>query len=252
MYFLIPKKEGGFCPILDLRGLNRYLKVLPFPVLRTVDVLNAVTPQSWFTTIGLKDAYFHVPLALSHRQFLRFAFNSRVYQFKVLPFGLSLAPLVFTLCMRAALAPLQATGMHIFPYLDDWLVCASTQRQVHRDTSALIHHVSQLGLTVNYAKSCLVPSQLTTFIGLTLDSKCMLASLTRRRVEAILQLLLPFRRDRRLQYSLFLRLLGMLTSVTSVEPLGLLRPCGPCGPSGPSGLGQMASTWIQECTCQRE
>ncbi len=29
-YFLVPKKDGGLRPILDLRQLNRFLKVLPF------------------------------------------------------------------------------------------------------------------------------------------------------------------------------------------------------------------------------
>uniref|UniRef100_UPI0037E7B013 uncharacterized protein n=1 Tax=Semicossyphus pulcher TaxID=241346 RepID=UPI0037E7B013 len=223
VYFLIPKKEGGFRPILDLRGLNKFLKVLPFHMLRTADVLQAVTRHSWFTSIDLKDAYFHVPIAPHHRQYLRFAFEGQAYQFKVLPFGLSLAPRVFTRCMQAALAPMQATGVQILPYLDDWLICAPTRERAEQDTTALLCHVTRLGLTVNHAKSCLVPSQRIVFIRITLDSCQMLAYPTPRRVEAIQQLLLCFRRNRRLRYSLFLRLMGMLTSVTSVVPLGLLN-----------------------------
>ncbi|XP_074470437.1 uncharacterized protein LOC141754903 [Sebastes fasciatus] len=222
VYFLIPKREGGFRPILDLRGLNTFLKVLPFHMLSTADVLQNVTRHSWFTSIELKDAYFHVPIALPHRQYLRFAFEGKAFQFKVLPFGLSLAPRVFTRCMRAALAPMQARGMLILPYLDDWLICALTREQAERDTASLLHHMTRLGLTVNHAKSCLIPSQRVVFIGLTLDSRHMLAFPTPRRVNTILQLLLRFRKNRRLRYSLFLRLLGMLTSVTSVVPLGLL------------------------------
>ena len=61
MYFLVPKKEGGFRPILDLRGLNSFLKVLPFHMLKTAEVLQAVARQSWFTSIDLKDAYFQGP-----------------------------------------------------------------------------------------------------------------------------------------------------------------------------------------------
>ena len=179
-YFLVTKKDGGFRPILDLRGLNTYLKVLPFHMLRTADVLQTVKTQSWFTSIDLKDAYFHVPIAVHHRQYLRFAFEGKAYQFRVLPFGISLAPRIFTRCMRAALAPMQARGMQILPYLDDWLVCAPTREQVEQDTATLIHHVTRLGLTVNYKKSCLVPSQSVVFIGLVLDSRLMLASPTPR------------------------------------------------------------------------
>ncbi len=60
----------------------------------------------WFTNIVLKDAYFHIPIVPHHRKFLRFCFKNQAYQFKVLPFGLSLAPCVFTRCMTAALCPL--------------------------------------------------------------------------------------------------------------------------------------------------
>ena len=34
-YCIIPKKDSGLCPILDLRQLNMFLKVLPFKMLTT-------------------------------------------------------------------------------------------------------------------------------------------------------------------------------------------------------------------------
>ncbi|KAK9523797.1 hypothetical protein VZT92_017689 [Zoarces viviparus] len=58
-YFLVKKRGGGLRPILDLRGLNKFLKVLPFHMLTTADVLRAVSRGDWFTSVDLKDAYFH-------------------------------------------------------------------------------------------------------------------------------------------------------------------------------------------------
>ena len=197
--------------------------VLPFHMLKRAEVLQAVAWQSWFTSIDLNDAYFHLPIAPHHRPYLRFAFEGRAYQYRVLPFGLSLAPRIFTRCMRAALAPMQDTGMQILPYLDDWLICTPTRERAEQDTTALLGLVERLSLTVNYGKSCLIPSHQVLFLGITLDSVQMLAFLSPRRVEAILQILLHFREDRMVRYSLFLRLLGMLTSVTSIVPLGLLH-----------------------------
>eukprot|EP00064_Thunnus_orientalis_P008231 superscaffoldBa00000965_g8254 len=120
-------------------------------MLSTADVLQAVMRHSWFMSIDLKDMYFHVPIALHHRQYLRFAFESKAYQFKVLPFGLSLAPRVFR------------------------------REQAEQDTAVLLRHMTQLGLTIYYAKSCLIPNQRVVFIGLTLDSHQMLAFPTPRR-----------------------------------------------------------------------
>ncbi len=56
-----------------------------------------VRPLDWFAATDLKDAYFHVSILPRHRPFLQFAFEGRAFQYKVLPFGLSQSPRVFTL-----------------------------------------------------------------------------------------------------------------------------------------------------------
>lgn len=221
-YFLVPKKTGGFRPILDLRGLNRFLKVLPFHMLTVTDVLQSVHEGEWFTTIDLRDAYFHVPISPQHRRFLRFAFQGRHWQFRVLPFGLSLSPRVFTRCVMAALAPLQSQGVKVLPYLDDWLICAPSRALVAQHTTRLLSHMAHLGLKVNLEKSCLTPSRATTFIGVSLDTTTMLARPSPSRVHDILLLLMQFRLGRLLPYVTYLRLLGKLTSIWQVVPLGLL------------------------------
>ena len=43
-------------------------------------------------TIDLKDAYYQIPIWPGHWRFLRFAFEGRIFEFQVLPFGPSLAP----------------------------------------------------------------------------------------------------------------------------------------------------------------
>ncbi len=222
-YFLVPKKDGGFRPVLDLQCLNVFLKCLPFRMLRTVDVLWSVMKGDWFVSVDLRDAYFHVPIALHHRKFLRFSFQGQVYQFRVLPFGLSLAPRVFTRCMSASLSPLWSKGMRILPYLDDWLLCAPTRVHALCDTKIVLEHILKLGLTVNDTKSHLVPEQTITFIGITLNSVTMSATLSHTRTDSIFQLLTRFRMGARIPYGVLLQLMGMLAAATSVIPLGLLH-----------------------------
>ena len=97
-YSLFPhvKKDGGLHPILDPRCLNAFIKVLPFKMLTTSYILEAVEKGDWFTSVDLRDTYFYVPICPDHRPFLCFALQGQAYQFKVLPFGLSLSPRVFT------------------------------------------------------------------------------------------------------------------------------------------------------------
>lgn len=56
VYFLIQKKDVGFCPILDLRGWNKFLMILPFRMLQMADVLQSVAKGAWFMSIDLRDA----------------------------------------------------------------------------------------------------------------------------------------------------------------------------------------------------
>lgn len=76
-------------------------------MLTMTEVTSVVQPGDWFMSTDLTDAYIHVPIVAHHQPFMQFAFQGRHYRFKVLPFGLSLSPRVFTRCLAAALAPVQ-------------------------------------------------------------------------------------------------------------------------------------------------
>ncbi len=84
------------------------------------------------------------------RRFLRFALEGVAYQYKVLPFGLSL--------VDAALSPLRQMGICILNYLDDWLILAQSEA-VSTLHKTLLSHLCFLGLRVNFAKSILSTSQ---------------------------------------------------------------------------------------------
>lgn len=223
IYFLAPKKDGGVRPILDLRRLNQYLSALPFKMLTLKTILQSVQPGDWFTTIDLKDAYFHVPILPSHRQYLRFAFDDKVFQFRVLPFGLSLAPRTFTKCMAAALAPLRREGVQILNYLDDWLICTASKVMALRHTKMVMDHLTGLGLTINGEKSNLVPSQSTQFLGIILDSPSMKAKLSQERVASMLKMISLFKLRRLVTALECQRLIGLMAAAAHVVPLGLLH-----------------------------
>ena len=154
-YFIIPKKGGGLRPILDLRSLNKYCKALKFHMLRTADVLQAIRKDIWFMKIDLKDAFFHIPIAPLHQQFLRFAFEGRAYQFRVLPFGISLAPRIFTRFVVAALAPLQKKRYAHSLVPGQWVGSVSDRNRLIQGPSSVV--TARLGLRVIHKKSTLTP-----------------------------------------------------------------------------------------------
>ncbi|XP_041860863.1 uncharacterized protein LOC121652254 [Melanotaenia boesemani] len=223
-YFLVPKRGGnGIRPILDLRALNRYLRKYKFRMLTHASLLRLVRQNNWFTSVDLKDAYFHIPIYPPHRKFLRFAFQGICYEYRVLPFGLSLSPRVFVRCTEAAIAPLRRQGIRLATYLDDWLLLAQSEQEARVHTHVLVEHLSDLGFVINTEKSVLSPAQSIIFLGLSLDSLSFTARFSAARLRVFRTCLGFFRPGKSVQFRLCLRLLGLMASAILVVRLGRLH-----------------------------
>ncbi|XP_067245130.1 uncharacterized protein, partial [Chanodichthys erythropterus] len=222
-YFIVPKKDGGLRPIIDLRVLNRSIQKLKFKMLTLKQIIPQIRSEDWFVAIDLKDAYFHVSIHPSHRKFLRFAFGGEAYQYRVLPFGLSLSPRTFTKCVDAALAPLRIQGIRILNYIDDWLILAQSEQLAVQHRDAVLSHMKRLGLRLNAKKSVLVPAQSTNYLGVVWDSTTMRAHLSPARVSAILMAMKGVKLGQSLTVKQFQKLLGLMADASNVIPFGLLH-----------------------------
>ena len=100
--FLIPKTSGGRRPVIDLSLLNTFLEIPHF--------------------IDLIDAYFHIIIHQGYRKFLWFQTRDTFYQFRALPFDLSLAPWVFTKVMVEIQVLVHGMAINLCQYLDGWLI----------------------------------------------------------------------------------------------------------------------------------
>ena len=222
-YFLGPKRDGTLWPILGVRGLNKFLRPLRCKMLTVPRVKHAVLVDNWFATVDLKDAYFQVPIWEGHRRFLRFAFDSKTFEFCVLPFGISLAPRTFTRCMDTVLGLLRRQGLRVMNYLDDWLICAQTEQQCRHHVQMLLSHIKDLGLCINDKKCSVQPAHTTQFLGMWLDARTGLVRLTEDRQDHRSDCLAHIRLGTRVTWRLCLRLLGLMAAAVQVVPLALLH-----------------------------
>ncbi len=147
----------------------------------------------------------------------------RAYQYKALPFGLSLSPRVFTKVVEAALVPLREAGIRILNYLDDWLILAQSRALLCEHRDMVLSHLSRLGLQVNREKSKLSPTQRISFLGMELDSVNLTARLSEERAQSMLRCLESLQRKRAVPLKRFQRLLGHMASSAAITPLGLLH-----------------------------
>ncbi len=152
-----------------------------------------------------------------------FAFEGQAYQYKVLPFGLSLSPRVFTKVVEAALVPLREQGVRILNYLVDWLILAQSRKQLSAHRDLVLKHLSLLGLRVNWEKSKLVPTQRISFLGMEFNSVNQTARLTQERAQSVLNCFKTLSGRTAVPLKLFQRLLGHMAAAAVTVPLGLLH-----------------------------
>lgn len=164
-YFTVPKKDGGIRPILNLKPFNQFLRKRKFKMETLQTIISIMQPGAWLASVDLKDAYFHVPIAREFRKFLRFQINGVALQYKVTPFGLSPAPLLFTKVVLILIAWLRSRGVQLHAYLDDFLIVGTSPQATLDALSLTIQVLTCAGFILNVKKSDLTPTQDLVFIG---------------------------------------------------------------------------------------
>ena len=176
--FLRPKQNGEFRLILDLTDFNKSVVYEHFKMTSLQTAIDSLRPGAWMGSVDLKDAYYSVPVAESDRKFLKLAWNGNLYQFRVIPNGLSCAPRVFTKIMKPIFATLAEEGYECFPYIDDSFIISDSKEKCQEAIFELCRQMDRLGFVVHEGKSSLEPSQELVFLGFWLDSNSMTISLT--------------------------------------------------------------------------
>ena len=157
------------------------------------------------------------------KKYLRFHVQGRTYQFKALPFGLSTAPMEFTVLVKEVKLMAGRKGMRIHQYLDDWLVRAKSYHICLQHTQSLVKMCQALGWLVNTEKSELLPKQVFNFVGYQFDLRFGRVRPTPDRWQSLqdkIQTLLampacPVRQ--------FMSLIGLLTATEKQVHLGRLH-----------------------------
>ena len=222
-FFLTPKKSGAWRPILNLKGLNKYIRPPPFKMESLAAVLPELSRGWWAVSLDLKDAYLHVLVQRSFRKWLGFAIGKTVYRFRSLPFGLSTAPRTFTRVVKAIAEHLRRRGIFVFVYLDDWLITAPSPQMLLTQVQLTVDLVRSLGFLVNEEKSELTPSQTIQFLGSRLEFAEGMVFPTEERVLHTTQCAKQLLTEDKPSARSWMRLLGLIASLKSMLPQSILR-----------------------------
>jgi len=183
--FAIPKPDGTNRVILDLRMLNKSLVSKKFKMENIQTVKELMTKECWFIKIDLKSAYHQIPIRREDQTYLSFHWKGKNYCYQVMPFGLSIAPRIFTKIMRPVVMKLREEGIKCVIYLDDILVLGESKEDLERKKKKVLDLLYSLGWMINQKKSMLEPVQEIEFLGLKLDSIKMSILVPNKKVREI-------------------------------------------------------------------
>ena len=73
--FVVPKKDGGWRPVIDLKSLNTYLRIPHFKMEGIQSLRDILSQGDFMAKLDLQDAYLTVPMNKQIRQLLRFVWE---------------------------------------------------------------------------------------------------------------------------------------------------------------------------------
>ena len=182
---IVDKKDGTkrFC--VDFRKLNQVTKKNSYPLPLIDDILALLGKAKFFTSLDLKSGYWQVLMDEKDKEKTAFACHRGLFEFNVMPFGLSNAPAVFQELMSIVLNGCNAFAI---AYLDDILIFSETfdEHMLHLNT--IFERLAQHGLKLKL-KKCSFIQKSVNYLGFVIDQDGIKPD--QKKVEAIRALPVP-------------------------------------------------------------
>jgi len=119
------KKDGGLRMCIDYRGLNKVTIPNRFPLPRIDDLVDRLQGAKVFTALDMIAAYHQIKLPKEEVPRTAFRTPFGLYEFKVMTFGFTNAPSVFTAAVKDCLGDLPFVTV----YLDDILIFSKNETE---------------------------------------------------------------------------------------------------------------------------
>lgn len=221
--FIVPKKNGEYRMILNLKELNQHIEYHHFKMETFESALKLVKKDCYMASVDLRHAYYSVPIAEEQQVKLRFQHDQKIYQYLSLPNGISCAPLLFTKLMKPVYAALRMLGHVNSGYIDDSFLLGDNYRECEENVTDTVSLMSDVGFMIHEKKSVLIPTKNLTFLGNNIDSENMVVTLPSEKVEMIVQACKDLYNRKWAKIRQVAKVLGLMVSSFSAVEFGPLH-----------------------------
>ena len=137
---------------VDYRKLNSITIRDAYPIPRIDDTLDALQEAKFVSTLDLRSGYWQVEMDKESKEKTAFITHKGLYEFNVMPYGLTNAPATFQRLMDIVLAGLKWQSCLV--YIDDVVIYSPTFEQHLIDLTNVFQALREANLTLKASKCC--------------------------------------------------------------------------------------------------
>ncbi|UYV60791.1 hypothetical protein LAZ67_1002346 [Cordylochernes scorpioides] len=147
---LVKKSDGSYRFCVDYRKVNNVTEKFSYPLPDITDCLDRLAGMKYFSHTNFVSGYWQCPLDETSKPITAFTTGNGLYEFQVLPFGLTGAPGHFERIMDTLLAELKWSECMV--YLDDVIVYGRDIREHNERLTNVLECFRGAGLSLKPSK----------------------------------------------------------------------------------------------------